>query len=95
MLPLLSDEGNENWLLLAPSAYVAVNAAVNEEKQEAAKRVLELISTSEGQEAVMKDLQMGVSYCIITSRIPHLSLRGWKNIFSQAISITFNFLTES
>lgn len=53
MLPLLSDEGNENWLLLAPSAYVAVNAAVNEEKQEAAKRVLELISTSEGQEAVM------------------------------------------
>ena len=62
MLPLLSDEGNENWLLLAPSAYVAVNAAVNEEKQEAAKRVLELISTSEGQEAVMKDLQMGVSY---------------------------------
>lgn len=62
MLPLLSDAGNENWLLLAPSAYVAVNATVDEKKQEAAKRVLELISTPEGQEAVMEDLQMGVSY---------------------------------
>lgn len=62
MLPLLSDAGNENWLLLAPSAYVAVNATVDEKKQEAAKRVLELISTPEGQKAVMEDLQMGVSY---------------------------------
>ena len=62
MLPLLSDEGNENWLLLEPSSYIAVNAAADEKKQEAAKRILELISTPEGQEAVMKDLQMGVSY---------------------------------
>lgn len=62
MLPLLSDEGNENWLLLAPSSYIAVNAAADEKKQEAAKRILELISTPEGQEAIMEDLQMGVSY---------------------------------
>lgn len=62
MLPLLSDEGNENWLLLAPSSYIAVNATVDEKKQEAAKRILELISTPEGQQAVMLDLQMGVSY---------------------------------
>ncbi|RHP36499.1 extracellular solute-binding protein [Lachnotalea sp. AF33-28] len=62
MLPLLSDEGNTPWLLLAPSAYIAVNAAADEKKQEAAKKILDLLSTPEGQEAVMEDLKMGVSY---------------------------------
>lgn len=62
MLPLLSDEGNEPWLILAPSAYIGVNAAADEKKQEAAKRVLELLSTPEGQNAVMEDLNMGASY---------------------------------
>ena len=45
MLPLLSDEGNTPWLLLAPSAYIAVNAAADEKKQEAAKKILDLLST--------------------------------------------------
>ena len=46
MLPLLSDKGNEPWLLQAPYAYIAVNNAADEKKKEAA----------------MKDLNMGVSY---------------------------------
>ena len=62
MLPLLSDQGNEPWLILAPSAYIGVNAAADETKQEVCKRILELLSTQEGQEAVVADLQMGVSY---------------------------------
>lgn len=62
MLPLLSDEGNIPWLLLAPSDYIAVNASVDDKKQEAAKRILDLLSTPEGQKAVMEDLKMGVSY---------------------------------
>ena len=62
MLPLLSDEGNEPWLLLAPSAYIAVNAGADEKQREAAKRIIELLSTPEGQAAVMEDLNMGVSY---------------------------------
>lgn len=61
MLPLLSNEGNEPWILFAPSAYVGINAAVSEEKQEACRRVLELSSTQEGQDAVIADLQMGAS----------------------------------
>ena len=62
MLPLLSDEGNEPWLLLAPSAYIGVNNRADEQKKEAARKILELISTPEGQEAVMEDLNMGGSY---------------------------------
>ena len=62
MLPLLSDKGNEPWLILAPSAYIGINAAADDKKQEACKRILELLSTQEGQEAVVADLQMGVSY---------------------------------
>lgn len=62
MLPLLSDQGNEPWIILSPSAYIGINAASDEEKQEACKRVLELLSTPEGQEAVVEDLEMGVSY---------------------------------
>lgn len=62
MFPLLSDAGNEPWVILAPSAYIAVNNAAGEAKKEAAKRVLDLLSTAKGQEAVMADLNMGVSY---------------------------------
>lgn len=61
MLPFLSDEGNEPWLIFSPSAYIGVNADASEEKQEAGKRVLELLSTQEGQDAVMEDMKMGVS----------------------------------
>ena len=62
MLPLLSDQGNEPWLILSPLAYVGINAAADEKTQDAAKRILELLSTPEGQDAAMEDLQMGVSY---------------------------------
>lgn len=61
MLPLLSDEGNEPWLIFSPSAYIGINADISEEKQEAGKRVLELLSTQEGQDAVIEDMKMGVS----------------------------------
>lgn len=61
MLPLLSDEGNEPWILFAPSAYMGINAAASEETQEACRRVLELSSTQEGQDAIIADLQMGAS----------------------------------
>lgn len=61
MLPFLSDEGNEPWLIFSPSAYIGINADSSEEKQEAGKRVLELLSTQEGQDAVIEDMKMGVS----------------------------------
>lgn len=62
MLPLFSDEGNKPWMIISPSAYIGINAAASQEKQEACRKILELLSTKEGQDAVLKDLQMGVSY---------------------------------
>lgn len=61
MLPFLSDEGNEAWLIFSPSAYIGINADMSEEKQEACRKVLELISTQEGQDAVIEDMEMGAS----------------------------------
>lgn len=56
MYPLLSDEGNEPWFLFSPSALLGVNNAISEEKQDACRRILELLSTPEGQEALMEDM---------------------------------------
>ncbi len=64
MLPLLSDEGNEPWFLFSPSALLGVNNAVSREKQDACKRILALLSTPAGQDALLEDLGAGMS-CLI------------------------------
>lgn len=61
MLPLFSNEGNEPWYLFSPSALMGINNAISEEKQDACKRILELLSTDEGQRALIADLGTGVS----------------------------------
>lgn len=61
MLPLLSDEGNEPWFLFSPSALMGVNKNISKEKQDACKRILELLSTQEGQDALIADLGAGMS----------------------------------
>lgn len=61
MLPLLSDEGNEPWFLFSPSALIGINSSISDEKQEACKRILDLLSTSRGQDAFIEDLGGGTS----------------------------------
>lgn len=61
MLPLLSDEGNEPWFLFSPSALMGVNKNVSQEKQDACKRILDLLSTKKGQDALIADLGAGIS----------------------------------
>ncbi len=61
MLPLFSDEGNEPWFLFSPSALMGVNNGISEEKQDACKRILELLSTPEGQTALIEDIGGGMS----------------------------------
>ncbi len=57
MLPFLSEEGNHAWTLAVPDAYLSLNRALqepgNEEKLDACHRILRLLSTPEGQQAVM------------------------------------------
>ncbi|RHR33150.1 extracellular solute-binding protein [Clostridium sp. AF19-22AC] len=64
MLPLFSEEGNEPWFLFAPSALIGINNAISEEKEDACKRVLAILSTPEGQEALNQDLGTGIS-CLL------------------------------
>ncbi len=61
MLPLFSDEGNKPWFLFSPSALMGINNAASQEKQDACKRILDLLSTPEGQDALIKDLGAGMS----------------------------------
>ncbi len=60
MMPFYGTKTSEGWLIGGPGCGFAINAA--SENQEAAKKVLEAISTVEGQEAFWQDNQGGSSY---------------------------------
>jgi hypothetical protein len=66
MLPLLSDEGNTGWVTSEPNAYLALNNKLQEEENaevlDASLRVLDLLSTFEGQSAWIEDDTAGKSY---------------------------------
>ena len=61
MLPFLSNGENSPWVLFSPAAYIGINSSSGKEKQEACRRVLELLSTQEGQEALIQELNTGIS----------------------------------
>lgn len=60
MMPFYGTKASEGWLIGGPGCGFAVNAA--SKNQEAALKVLEAISTVEGQEAFWQDNQGGSSY---------------------------------
>lgn len=66
MLPFFSSEGNPAWVTACPSSYVALNKALeepgNEQKKDACLRILDLLSTPEGQVAILKDTQTDSSF---------------------------------
>ncbi len=79
MLPFLSASGNRAWACTSPRAYVGINAALeaDEEKVDAALRVLDLFSTSEGQTAILADTKTDASYLadvIVTSDLDESGL---------------------
>lgn len=66
MLTFLGKDGVPNWTISMPGAYLGINAALgeagNKAKLDACCRILELLSTSEGQEALMADTMTDNSY---------------------------------
>lgn len=66
MLPFLSEEGNAPWTIVAPAAYLGLNKSLSEPGKEdvlnAAKQVLSLLSTPEGQAAFICDCGASQSY---------------------------------
>lgn len=71
MLPFLSSEGNHAWTLAEPDAYLALNAELGKPENavtlDAADRVLELLSSQEGQRAFIQDVGAGESYLTDTT----------------------------
>lgn len=68
MLPFLSDAGNKPWVISSPDAYIGVNSALtgqeNRAVRDACMRILELLSTQEGQDAWMEDTSATTSYLV-------------------------------
>lgn len=66
MLPFLSAEGHSSWVMSDPVACIAINKTLegegNEAKLDACVRVLDLLSTPEGQQAIMEDTKADNSY---------------------------------
>ncbi|WP_195268011.1 extracellular solute-binding protein [Eubacterium sp. 1001713B170207_170306_E7] len=66
MLPFLSSGGNPSWTTALPAAYIGINAELGDETQkdklDACCRILDLLSTQEGQEALIADTRTDDSY---------------------------------
>lgn len=65
MIPFLSDEGNQPWTVSAPCAFLGINASLEQDspqKLDACHRMLSLLSTAEGQEALIKDIGAAQTY---------------------------------
>ncbi len=74
MLPFLSEENNHPWTIAAPAAFLGLNATLAESGREdvlsAAKRVLDLLSTPEGQAAFIQDSGAAQSYLAANVPVP-------------------------
>lgn len=66
MIPSLSSSENSGWVTTTPTSYIGINSAAlqDAEKLDACKRVLDILSTAAGQEAVLADTQTDSSYLI-------------------------------
>ena len=66
LLTFMGKKDIPNWTISMPGAYLGINAALgekgNEAKLDACRRILELLSTPEGQEALMADTKTDKSY---------------------------------
>ncbi|MDO4542085.1 MAG: ABC transporter substrate-binding protein, partial [Bacillota bacterium] len=66
MVPFLSNESAPCWTLSRPTNYLGINGDLEKNgldaKLEACIEILDILSTKEGQEALMKDLRLDNSY---------------------------------
>ncbi|MDO4553054.1 MAG: extracellular solute-binding protein [Bacillota bacterium] len=80
MLPFLGGEDAANWTVVLPAGYIGINAGLQEEgkeeKLEACLQILDLISTQEGQEALMADMRLDNSYLKEFDRESHVVPEG-------------------
>lgn len=100
MLPMLSNEGNPAWTVSAPTAYLGINKALtekgSEEKLDACRKILTLLSTPEGQDAFMLDNGAGYSYLVDYTPTQEIVPDGIKTCIDEGynynISISNDFM---
>ena len=100
MLPMLSSEGNPAWTVSAPTAYLGINKALtekgSEEKLEACRKILTLLSSPEGQDAFMLDNGAGYSYLTDYTPTSEIVPDGIKDCINEGynynISISSDFM---
>lgn len=100
MLPMLSDEGNPAWTVSAPTAYLGINKSLaeegNEERLDACRRILTLISTPKGQDAFMMDNGASYSYLAnytpVSDTVPNGIKECIDNGYNYNISIPSDFM---
>ena len=72
-LPFFGDNEAPNWVITTPECYIGINANLESiEKSDACNRIMELISTQDGQEAINEEIQGSVSYlknCDLANKI--------------------------
>ncbi len=72
MLPFLSEGDSHPWTIAAPAAFLGLNAVLTEPGREdvlnAARQVLALLSTPEGQSAFIRDI--GASQSYLAAEVP-------------------------
>lgn len=66
MIPFLSEQENQPWVISSPDGYIGINTALSaadaSSKLDASQRILALLSTQEGQDAWIADTEATNSY---------------------------------
>lgn len=66
VMPFFSDTGRSAWTINTPECYIGINKSLTDKKAaaklDACKRILSIISTQEGQDAINTEIRGGVSY---------------------------------
>lgn len=100
MLPMLSSQGNPAWTVSAPTAFLGINKTLtekgNEDKLDACRRIFELLSTPEGQDAFMMDNGAAYSYLVDYNTLSDIVPEGIKdcieNDYNYNISMPNDFM---
>ncbi len=91
MLPYFSAQGKHAWITTNPVAYVGINVAItDEDKLDAAIRVMDLLATPAGQAAIMSDTRADASYLAETFEADHTENTGLEDYITDGYVYNLN-----
>ena len=98
MLPILSNEGNPSWTASAPTAFLGINNELtkdeNKARLDACRKIFALISTPEGQNALMLDNGAAYSYLVDYSPAFDIVPDGIENCIENGYNYNISISTD-